>query len=223
MAPTAKVSPAALGALTFSLSGLLFVVFWAMATTLTSFVGAAATQRPLWGSSQAIHCIAAIAGLLGTAGVHGLHAPKTGWWGLLGSAAALVGQACFFADGVIAFAVFPPVASAIPTAVDIDGFMFTGANYSAYTAFSVLFMVGYIVLGISLLHFRALPAAPAPYVAEICAGALVLGSILANLPPTAGFGVVCAGGIIWGAGAGMLGALWARAELAHEQIESSSV
>ena len=74
----AKAPQATLGALAFALSGLLFVVFWAMATTLTSFVGAAATQRALWGPSQAVHCIAAIAGLLGTAGVHDLHAPKTG-------------------------------------------------------------------------------------------------------------------------------------------------
>jgi hypothetical protein len=220
MSTTANVSPSALGALTFALSGLLFIVFWAMATTLTSFVGAAATQRALWNPSQAVHCIAAIAGLLGTAGVHGLHAPKTGWWGLLGSAAALVGQACFFADGVIAYAVFPPVASAIPAAVDIDGFMFTGANYSAYTAFSVLFMVGYIVIGVSLIYFRALPASPVPHAAEACAVALVIGSILANLPPTAGFGVICAGGIIWGVGAGILGALWARQET-REQPESA--
>ena len=148
--------------------------------------------------------------------MHGLHAPKTGWWGLLGSAAALVGQACFFADGVIAYAVFPPVASAIPTAVDI---MFTGANYSAYTAFSVLFMVGYIIIGVSLLYFRALPSSPVPYVAEACAGALIIGSILANLPPTAGFGVICAGGIVWGAGAGVLGALWALEETRERQPE----
>ena len=60
----------------------------------------------------------------------------------MGSACALVGQACFFADGVIAYAVFPPIARALPAALDLDGFMFTGANYFAYTAFAVLFMIG---------------------------------------------------------------------------------
>ena len=206
-------TPAALGSLTFALSGLLFIVFWAMAPALQAFYGAAAALHPVWGPSQLVHCFAAVAGLLGTAGVHGKHASKTAWCGLLGSACALVGQASFFADGVIAYAVFPPIAKAIPSAVDLDGFMFTGANYSAYTAFAVLFMVGYIILGISLVYFRALPAAPVPYLAEISAGALVVGSILANLPPTAGFGVICAGGIIWGAGALVIGALWARDDL----------
>lgn len=215
-------TPAALGSLTFALSGLLFIVFWAMAPALQAFYGAAAALHPVWGPSQLVHCFAAVAGLLGTAGVHGKHASKTAWCGLLGSACALVGQASFFADGVIAYAVFPPIAKAIPSAVDLDGFMFTGANYSAYTAFCVIFMVGYITLGASLLYYRALPAAPAaPHAAEACAVALIIGSILANLPPTAGFGVICAGGIIWGAGAGVLGALWALAE-AREQPESGA-
>ena len=85
------------GALTFALSGALFIIFWAMAIPLGAFYGVAPTQHPLWGPSQVIHCIAAIAGLLGTAGVHSLHAPKTAWWGVLGSACSLVGQASFFA------------------------------------------------------------------------------------------------------------------------------
>jgi hypothetical protein len=137
--------------------------------------------------------------------------PKTGAWGLIGTACALVGQACFFADGVIAYDVFPPIARALPATVDLDGFMFTGPKDSAYTAFAILFMIGYIVLGLSLLYFRALPAAPAPFLAEASAGALIVGGILVNLPPTAGFGGLCAGGIIWGAGASVLGALWAHA------------
>ena len=211
-----------IGPLTFALSGLLFIIFWATAIPLNSFYGAAAALHPLWNPSQIIHCIAAIAGLLGTAGIHSVHAPKTGRWGLLGSACALVGQACFFADGVIAYAVFPPIAKALPTALDLDGFMFTGPNYSAYTAFAVLFMIGYIALGLSLLYFRALPAAPVPYIAEASAGALVVGSILANLPPTAGFGVICAGGIIWGAGASTLGALWTRATMLDADAKGAS-
>lgn len=211
-----------LGALTLALGGLLFVTFWAMVAPIGSFVGATAALHPLWGPSQIIHCLAAIAGLLGTAGVHAEHARKTGRWGLLGSAVALIGQACFFADGVIAYAVFPPVAKAIPAALDIDGFMFSGANYSAYTAFAILFMIGYIVLGASLLYFRALPQAPVPYVAEASAGALILGGILSHLPPTAGFGVICAGGIMWGAGACILGVLWARAAKGTAQSEGAA-
>lgn len=204
---------ALLGAATFALSGFLFIIFWATANPHTAFYGAAAAVHPIWNASQVqvIHCIAAIAGLLGAAGVHGLHAPKTGAWGLIGTACALVGQACFFADGVIAYDVFPPIARALPAAVDLDGFMFTGPKDSAYTAFAILFMIGYIVLGLSLLYFRALPAAPAPFLAEASAGALIVGGILVNLPPTAGFGGLCAGGIIWGAGASVLGALWAHA------------
>jgi hypothetical protein len=204
---------ALLGAATFALSGLLFIIFWATANPHTAFYGAAAAPNPIWNASQVqvIHCIAAIAGLLGAAGVHGLHAPKTGAWGLIGTACALVGQACFFADGVIAYDVFPPIARALPATVDLDGFMFTGPKDSAYTAFAILFMIGYIVLGLSLLYFRALPAAPAPFLAEASAGALIVGGILVNLPPTAGFGGLCAGGIIWGAGASVLGALWAHA------------
>ena len=196
-----------LGGSTFAISGLLYIIFWSMAIPLNQFFGAAAALHPLWNHSQIIHCIAAIAGLLGTAGLHNTHAPKTGWWGILGSACSLVGQACFFADGIIAYAVFPPIAKAIPAALDLDGFMFTGPNYAAYTAFAVIFMFGYIILGVSLLYFRALPPAPIPYLAEASAVALILGGILAHLPPTAGFGVICAGGIIWGSGAFVIGAL----------------
>jgi len=68
-----------------------------------------------------------------------------------------------------------------------------------------------IVLGVTLLYFRALPAAPVPYIAQV---SLILGSILANLPPTAGFGVIRAGGIMWGSGAFVIGAL-AVASRAH--------
>ena len=139
----------------------------------------------------------------------------------LEGAVALIGQAGFFADGVIAYAVFPPIAKSNPAALDLDGFMFTGPNYSAYTAFAVLFMFGYLVLGISLLYYRALPVTRrVPYVAEICACALILGSILANLPPTAGFGVICAGGILWGSGALIIGTLWTRAEFTSADAQS---
>jgi hypothetical protein len=201
------VEMSTLGGSAFALSGILFIIFWAMVIPINAFFGATSALHPLWNPSQIIHCIAAIAGLLGTAGVHPMHAPKTGWWGILGSACAIVGQACFFADGIIAYAIFPPIAKAIPAALDLDGFMFTGPNYSAYTAFAVIFMIGYIVLGVSLLYFRALPAAPVPYIAEASAGALILGGILSHLPPTAGFVVICAGGILWGSGAFVIGAL----------------
>ena len=85
---------ALLGAATFALSGLLFIIFWATANPHTAFYGAAAAPYPIWNASQVqvIHCIAAIAGLLGAAGVHGLHAPKTGAWGLIGTACALCGD-----------------------------------------------------------------------------------------------------------------------------------
>ena len=171
-----------------------YILFWATALNYGSFVGASAALNPLWGPSQVIHCIAAIAGLLGTAGVHSFHGSKTGQWGVLGSACALVGQACFFADGVIAYTIFPPIAKSNPAALDIDGFMFTGPLYSAYTAFAVIFMIGYITLGVSLLYFPgALPQTHVWYLAESSAIALIFGGILSHLPPNAGFGVICAG------------------------------
>ena len=79
--------------------------------------------------------IAAIAGLFGTAGLHNIHALKTGWWEILDSACALVGQARFFADGVIAYAVFPPFAKSIPAALDLDGFMFMTVHWSQLLRF----------------------------------------------------------------------------------------
>lgn len=124
---------------------------------------------------------------------------------------------------MIAYAVFPAVGGALPAALDLDGFMFTGPNYAAYQAFAILFMIGYIVLGLSLLYYRALPSAgPVPYAAEVAAAALVVGSILANLPPTAGFGVICAGGITWGVGASTIGTLWALAELSGARAKTAS-
>ena len=202
------------GPIVFSLSGLLYISFWASAASLKSFVGADASLNQVWNPSQILHILAATTGLLGTSGVHCLHSPHTGSWGLLGSAVALVGQACFFADGVIAYVVFPIIAVSDPKALDIDGFMFTGASLSAYTAFSILHMFGYILLGITLLVYRrsgALPPAPLLGMAESATCALIIGSILSHLPPTAGFGLICAGGIIWGVGACVLGALWTRA------------
>jgi hypothetical protein len=213
------------GPIVFLLSGLLYIAFWASAVPLKSFVGADASLSQLWIPSQTLHILAAITGLLGTAGVHGHHSAQTGPWGLLGSTVSLVGQACFFADGVIAYAVFPAIAVSDRKALDIDGFMFTGANYAAYTAFAILFMFGYIILGIALLAYRrcgALPPAPLPGMAEIATCALILGAILSHLPPTAGFNVICAGGIVWGVGACVLGFLWARASWIDRRTPAAS-
>ena len=210
-----------LSALLFSFSGILFIVFWAMAIPLGSFVGAAAALHPNWNPSQIVHILAAITGLLGTAGIHGLHSSKTGLWGVIGSAFSIIGQACFFADGVIAYAVFPAIAVALPTALDIEGFMFTGPNYSAYTAFAVLFMIGYITLGVSLLYYKALPESKIPFLVESATVTLIVGSILSHLPPTAGFSVICAGGILWGIGAFIIGALWVQTKITNYSMNNN--
>jgi hypothetical protein len=92
--------------------------------------------------------------------------------------------------------------------------MFTGPNYSAYTAFAVLFMIGYITLGVSLLYYRTLPESTIPFLVET-ATFLLIGSILGHLPPTAGFSVNCAGGILWGRGAFIIGALWVQIKITN--------
>ena len=58
-----------LGAVTFALSGVLFIVFWAMVSRFVHSLMPLPSCIHI-GTSQVIHCIAAIAGLLGTAGVH---------------------------------------------------------------------------------------------------------------------------------------------------------
>jgi predicted MFS family arabinose efflux permease len=72
----------------------------------------------------------------------------------------------------------------------------------AYTVFGVTFMVGYILFGIALLRASALPRAATLL--------LIVGAILANLPPgLVPMLILIVGGVVWGIGAAWLGyVLW---------------
>jgi hypothetical protein len=71
-----------------------------------------------------------------------------------------------------------------------------------YTVFAVAFMVGYILFGIALLRASAMPRAATLL--------LMIGAILANLPPSlVPMLILIVGGVVWGIGVAWLGyVLW---------------
>lgn len=181
-------------------AGIANALFWLLVIPIGTFAGAAASLNPLWAPSQLLHTLAAMLALFGLVGLYVLQGNKNGRLGLIGLALALFGTGFYLADAVIALVVFPIAATSAPALIATDGAL----NMSpVYIVFSVTFMLGYIAFGIALLRASAL--------SRVATLLLIVGAILANLPPSfAPMSILIIGGVIWGIGATALGyALWA--------------
>lgn len=169
-----------------------------MAWRIGSFVGATAVLNPLWAPSQALHLTASILGALGLAGLFAVLRRAVGLWSSLSFALALVGALCYFADGVIAFSIFPVLARMAPTMVAASGIMNGPPLLFTFIAFSVIFMIGYLALSVSLARTRMFPLG--------AIGLFAFGAVVSNLPPgPVPTALIQAGGVALGAGVIWLG------------------
>jgi hypothetical protein len=187
--------------LSLLVAGVANAIFWLLVIPLGTFVGAAASLNPLWMPSQFLHTLAALLALFGLIGLYARQGDRNGRLGLIGFVLALFGTGFYLADAVIALIVFPIAAASAPALVAADGAL----NMSpAYIVFAVIFMVGYILFGLTLLRESALPRA--------ATGLLIAGAILANLPPgLVPMFILIVGGVLWGLGAAWLGyTLWSE-------------
>jgi hypothetical protein len=189
--------------LSLLVAGIANAIFWLLVLPIGTFAGVAASLNPLWVPSQFLHTLAALLALFGLIGLYTRQGDRSGWLGLSGFVIALFGTGFYLADAVIALVVFPIAATNAPSLVAADGALNTSP---AYIVFAVIFMVGYILLGISLLRASALPRAATLL--------LIVGAVLANLPPgLAPMLILIVGGVVWGIGAAWLGyALWSGKE-----------
>lgn len=175
--------------------------FWVLAAVLGSFAGAAVTHAPLWLPSQALHVLAALLTLFGLIGLYAVQRTQIGTLGLVGFVLATIGTVLFFADGLIALAVFPALADAAPDLLDVTGAMNTGGVLIAFIVIAATAMVGYIVFGAALWR-----AGNPPRAAVLL---FLVGGILFNLPPgPVPMLVLAVGGVVWAAGA-----LWLALDL----------
>lgn len=193
------------GAFLLGFSGLCAIIFWSCTLEYGGFVGPAVSLNRLWIPSQWFHILSASFGVYGTIwiGRHSNEATlRTGFWcnqiAIIGVYLAILGQMCFFADGVIALVVFPPFAEKYPDTTEVTGILFTGSIGAAYIVFCVSYMIGYLILGFALLWARD-KSYPAPVVVL-----MMIGAVFANLPPYVPFGLIGCGGLLWGIAALML-------------------
>jgi hypothetical protein len=179
-------------------SGIVTAVFWILAWRLGSFIGPDVVRDGLWAPSQLLHVLGSGLAVFGVAGLYARHWERMGTLGLMGCVVAVAGTMGFFADGVIAWAVFPALAADAPQLLGVQGAMNTPPVFYAFIAFAVTFMVGYVVLGVALLRAR---------VGSTSAVLLLLvGAVLSSLPPgPVPSSIIALGGILWGAGAAWLG------------------
>ena len=167
--------------------------FWLLAAWLGSFAGAAVTHDPLWVPAQALHCLAALLTLFGLFGLYAVQHDKMGVLGLVGFVLATIGATLFFADGLIALAIYPALADAAPDLLSASGAMNSGTVLVAYIVMAATAMIGYIVFAAAILRAGTLPRSAALL--------FLLGAILFNLPPgPVPMIVLTIGGILWAVG-----------------------
>jgi hypothetical protein len=187
------------GGLSLLVAGIANALFWLLVIPIGTFAGAAASLSPLWVPSQLLHTLAATLALFGLVGLYARLGDQIRRLELTGFVLALFGTGFYLADAVLALVVFPIAATSAPSLIAADGAL----NMSpAYTVFGVTFVVGYILFGIALLRASALP--------RVATLLLIVGAILANLPPgLVPMLILIAGGVVWGIGATWLGyVLW---------------
>ena len=180
------------------IGGVANVGFWLLAATIGSFVGAPAALKPLWGLSQALHVAAAALGAFGLVTIYAAFQARLGILGLISFVIAFLGALCYFADGVIALAIFPALAKAAPSLLAAGGAMSAPPVMFAFIAFSAISMTGYVAMCWALHRARLFPA---PALALLAAGA-----ILSNLPPgPVPTLLIQIGGVLFGLGGVWLG------------------
>ena len=200
-----------LGAPAMVAGGVANVVFWLLAATIGSFVGASAALNPLWNVSQALHVAAAAMGALGLVTIYAAYQARLGVLGLISFVIAFLGALCYFADGVIALAIFPAVAKAAPPLLATDGAFNAPPVMFAFIAFSAISMIGYVAMSWALHRARLLPA---PALALLTTGA-----ILSNLPPgPVPAQVIQIGSILFGLGGVWIGFALAPSRLSAERL-----
>jgi hypothetical protein len=167
--------------------------FWLLAALLGSFAGAAATHDPLWLPAQALHILAALLTLFGIFGLYAVQREKIGVLGLVGFVLATIGTVLFFADGLIALAIYPALADAAPDLLSASGAMNSGIVLVAFIIMAATAMIGYIVFAAAILRAGVLP--------RVAALLFLLGGVLFNLPPgPVSMIVLTTGGIVWAVG-----------------------
>jgi hypothetical protein len=187
------------GGLSLLVAGIANALFWLLVVPIGTFAGATASLSQLWVPSQLLHTLAATLALFGLVGLCARLGDQIGRLELTGFVLALFGTGFYLADAVLALVVFPIVATSAPALMAADGAL----NMSpVYTVFAVAFMVGYILFGIALLRASAMPRAATLL--------LMIGAILANLPPSlVPMLILIVGGVVWGIGVAWLGyVLW---------------
>jgi hypothetical protein len=171
--------------------------FWLLAALLGSFAGAAVTYDPLWLPAQALHVLAALLTLFGISGLYTVQREKMGVLGLVGFVLATTGTTLFFADGVIALAIYPALADAAPDLLSASGAMNSGAVLVTFIVMAAIAMIGYILFAVAILRAGVLPRAAALL--------FLLGAILFNLPPgPVPMILLTIGGIVWAVGSVLL-------------------
>lgn len=112
---------------------------------------------------------------------------------MVGFVLATIGTTLFFADGLIALAIFPALADAAPELLAVTGAMNSGAVLIAFIIMAATAMIGYIVFAVAILRAGILPRAAALL--------FLLGAILFNLPPgPIPMIALTIGGIVWAVG-----------------------
>lgn len=113
--------------------------------------------------------------------------------GLVGFVLATIGTTLFFADGLIALAIYPALADAAPDLLSASGAMNSGAVLVAFIVMAATAMIGYIVFAAAILRAGILPRAAALL--------FLVGGVLFNLPPgPIPMIVLTIGGIMWAVG-----------------------
>lgn len=193
------------------MGGVANVGFWSFAATIGSFVGASAVLNPLWVLSQALHVAAAALGAFGLVTIYAAYQARLGVLGLISFVIAFLGALCYFADGVIALAIFPAVAKTAPSMLASDGAINAPPVMFAFIAFSAISMIGYVAMSWALHRARLLPA---PALAL-----LAIGAILSNLPPgPVPALVIQIGGVLFGLGGVRIGLALAPLRLSAERL-----
>jgi hypothetical protein len=171
--------------------------FWLLAALLGSFAGAAVTRNPLWLPGQMLHILAALFTIFGIFGLYAIQREQMGVLGLVGFVLATIGTMLFFADGLIALAVFPALADASPDLLAVTGAMNSGPVLVTFIIMAATAMIGYIVFATAILRAGILPRAAALL--------FLLGGVLFNLPPgPVPMIVLTIGGIVWAVGSAWL-------------------
>jgi hypothetical protein len=131
--------------------------FWLLAALLGSFAGADVTHDPLWLPSQSLHIMASLFTIFGIFGLYAVQREQAGMLGLVGFVLATIGTLLFFADGLIALAIYPVPAEAAPEVLSVTGAMNSGAVLIAFIFMAAIAMIGYIVFAAAILRAGVFP------------------------------------------------------------------